>query len=382
MARDYSAFAALAAVGSAGLAIGLSFPLMSLNLDDWGVDAAGIGAFTLAAAISTVVATPFVPPLLARLPVRVVIGGALAVIAAAYLINNVVREIPVWFATRFAAGMAYSFLFVSAEAWILERTKPERRGFILGLFAAVFAGAMASGGLLIGIFGHRGSEPFLIGAAIPLLGLLAMALPGPSLTAPEGSSGSPRALLSRIKAAPIVMLAPLAMGAIETAKYNLIPIYARRVGFSDDMPGLMIAAAGIGVLVLQPLMGALGDKLGAPRTLMICSALGAALPLAIAGIGAQPQAALVLIFFYSGVVTGLYTIGLTAMAKVFRGGELAAGNAAFALCYGVGQLVGPGLAGFSFGAAGPAGFMMTLAAFSMIYLAFLTVHTLRRPSEP
>lgn len=375
-------FAALGAVGCGGAAIGLSFPLMSLNLDDWGVSEAGIGLFTLAAAISTVLATPLTPPVLARMPVRVVLGAALVVIAAFFLVANLVRDLAVWGVLRFCAGAAFSFLFVSAEAWVIERTPAHRRGFVLGLFAATFAGAMALGGSLVSIFGYSGPWAFYAGALVACLGLAALLAPGPGLTAPEGEASKPAALLARIRNAPVVMLAPFAMGAIETAKYNLIPIYARRVGHEDAVATQMITAAGIGVLVLQPAIGALGDRIGAKATLALCACAGIALPFAILAAGAAAVPALAMVFLYSGVITGLYTVGLIWLGRVYAGGELAAANAAFALCYGVGQLIGPAAAGAAFSGAGPAGFMMALAAFAGVYLAFLAAFTLRPARSP
>jgi MFS family permease len=373
--------AALGAVACGGAAIGLSFPLMSLNLNDWGVDPAGIGLFTLAAAISTITATPFVPPILARLPVRWVLATALITIAAMFLLSNLVREVWAWAVFRFCAGAAYSFLFVAAEAWVLERTPAQRRGFVLGAFAATFAGAMALGGVIVAQVGHAGPWAFYAGAAIAGAGLLALAAPGPGLTAPEGAAGRPSALVARIVAAPIVMLAPLAMGAIETAKYNLIPIYARSLGMGDAIAAQMITAAGIGVLMLQPLVGALGDKLGPRRTLGLCALAGIGLPLGLAAVGAAPLPALGLVFLYSGLVTGLYTVGLIWLGNSFTGGDLAAGNAAYALCYGVGQMIGPAIAGAAFSLGGPIGFMTALAGFSGLYLAAMVIFALRARSR-
>lgn len=367
-AFDATVIAALCVVACAGAAIGLSFPLMSLNLDDWGLSPDQIGVFTLAAAGATILATPLAPPILARFPVRVVLGVSLAIVACVFLALNLVRDVGAWFALRGTASFAYAVLFVSAEAWVLERAPPERRGLVLGIFASTFAGAMALGGVVIKFLGHSGPEPFFAGAAVALLGIVAMALPGPGLTAPEGEAGKPQALLARIRTAPILMLAPLAMGAIETAKYNLIPIYARRAGLGDDIAALMITASGVGVLLFQPLIGALADRLGPRRTLALCASAGVILPLGVALAANAAIPALILVFLFSGLVTGLYTVGLIWMARFFTGGELAAANAAFALCYGFGQLAGPAVAGVAFNAGGPWGFMACLAGFAALYL--------------
>jgi predicted MFS family arabinose efflux permease len=370
-ARDFGILIALGCVACGGAAIGLAFPLLAYNLDDWGVSEAGIGLFTLASAVSTVIATPFIPPLLGRFSIRTVLATALMLIALAFSGYLVVQTVPAWFGFRFMAGVAFSLLFVSCEAWALDRAPPDKRGLVMGMFASTFAGAMALGGTVVAFVGYTGVAPFAVGGLIAMLGLFLLLLPGRAPPPPEGESASPKALWERMKTAPIVMAAPLAMGAIETAKYNLIPIYARRIGFADEVGAAMITAAGLGVLVMQPLLGLLADRFGVKRSLAFCALTGMILPLVIAGMGAAEGPALMAVFAYSGLVTGLYTIGIVWLGRRFAGADLAAGNAAFALCYGLGQMLGPAGAGATFTAFGPVGFMAGLAAIAGLYLAIL-----------
>jgi predicted MFS family arabinose efflux permease len=124
-------------------------------------------------------------------------------------------------------------------------------------------------------------------------------------------------------------------------------------------------------------LGILADRIGVRPSLALCAAAGAAAPLAIAAVGAQAGWAFGLVFLYSGLVTGLYTVGIVWLARRFVGAELAAGNAAFALCYGVGQIIGPAGAGAAFGAFGPIGLMAGLAAMSGLYLAALMASSAR-----
>jgi len=369
--RDFAIPIALGCVACGGAAIGLAFPLLAYNLDDWGVSEAGIGLFTLASAFSTVVATPFIPALLARFSIRTVLAAALSMAALAFMGYFAFQSPSAWFGFRFLAGVALSMLFVSCEAWALDRASPAKRGLVMGLFASTFAGAMALGGGIVALVGYDGFAPFAIGSLISLAGLFLLTLPGRTPPSPEGASASPKALWARIKAAPLVMAAPFAMGAIETAKYNLIPIYARRVGFPDELGAAMITAAGLGVLMLQPLLGLMADRFGVKRSLAFCAAAGAVLPLLIAGFGTAEGPVLAGVFAYSGLVTGLYTIGIVWLARRFSGATLASGNAAFALCYGLGQMLGPAGAGAAFTAFGPIGFMAGLSAVAALYLALL-----------
>lgn len=346
------------------LQLGVSFPLLALTLDDWGVSEAGIGLFTLAAAISTILAAPVVPRILSKIGVRTALAAACLTVALCALAHFLVRDLAVWFALRMATGFAFGVVFIAGEAWILDRVQERRRGLFLGLYATCLAGGLSLGATAVGFFGHASPWAYASYGALGLLGACAVLLPGPGLSAPDQEGARARALLSRIGVAPLTMLAPLAMGAIETAKYNLLPVYGRRVGLPDDASAYLVTAAGLGVLCCQLPLGALADRIGAGRVLVGCAMFGAAAPAAIWAAGDNPMAAYAAVFAFSGIVTGLYTIGLIRLARAFAGPALAAANAAYGLSYGVGQLIGPAVAGAAFTAFGTAGFLAALGVFS------------------
>ncbi|MBI1188702.1 MAG: MFS transporter [Alphaproteobacteria bacterium] len=367
-ARGFSLVAAIGATAFSAAAFGVQMPLVSLTLDDWGLTAAEIGVFTLAATASTLVMTPLVPMMLAQVSVRLAMGGACAAMAACFALFDALRSIEAWFVLRLFMGLALTVIFIAGEAWILERKPARGGGFVLGVYASTLAGAIALGGFVVAWLGHAGAPVIWAGAGLAFIALLPLALPGPGLTAPDAESARPAALLRRIGAAPIIMLAPLAMGAIETAAYTLLPVYARRIGFDDQIAAYTIAACGLGNLLLQPAIGWAADRVGARATLLACALAGAVLPATIAFAGGAASTFLALIFVYSGLVTGLYTIGLLSLSARFSGRELASANAAYALAYGIGGVIGPAAAGAAFSGAGPVGFMAALAAMAGGYL--------------
>lgn len=376
MTREWSLVAAIATTAFAAAAFGVQMPLVTLTLDDWGLSEAEIGMFTLAASLSTLAATPLVPVLLGRISVRMALAAACVAMALSYLALDAVRSLEAWFVIRLVMGAALTVMFVSGEAWILERKPENGGGVVLGIYASTLAGAIALGGFIVGILGHRGQDVIWAAAALALLAILPLLLPGRGLTAPEGDAARPSALMSRLRAAPVIMLAPFAMGALETAAYTLLPVYARRIGFDDQIAAYTIAACGLGNLLLQPFVGWVADRLGARTTLLLCAFAGAALPFGIAAANGTEAGLLGLIFVYSGLVTGLYTIGLLALSARFTGPELAAANAAYALAYGLGAVLGPAVAGAAFSGGGPGGFIASLAAMAAAY--FLAVAMTRR----
>ncbi len=369
--------APIIAAGIAGLTLGFVFPLNSLTLDDWGVSRTAIGVQTMAAALATLAATPIVPWLLHRIGTRALLGVGFVMGAGAFAAYGLLTGYEAWFAIRFVHGVAFTFLFVASEAWILERAPPERRGLALGLYATAFAGMAGVGGIIIGIVGHTGPWPFVIGAAASGIGLLGLLAPGPGASPPPRGSASPIALWRRIAAAPFVFLAPLIMGAIETSKYNFIPLVARAAGHSDQIASFTIMAAGFGAALLQLPVGALADRIGARPTLMLCAGAGVIAPLLLGVVAHSPAGLLGAVLIYTGLVTGLYTVGLVLVAERFSGGLIASANAAFAIAYGSGQLAGPALAGVAMDQWGAGGLLATLAVLAGLYLAALSVQALR-----
>lgn len=382
MRQSHSEVAALAAAivaaGVAGLTLGFVFPLNSLTLDDWGVSRTAIGVQTMAAAFATLAATPFVPWLIRKIGVRGLLALGFVMGAGAFGAYATFKSYEAWFAIRFVHGVAFTFLFVASESWILERAPPTRRGLVLGLYATSFAGMAGLGGVIVGLVGHTGLAPFAIGAGASLLGLMVLFAPGSPASRPESEATGLGALFARVGAAPFIFLAPLVMGAIETTKYNFIPLVARDAGHSDQIAAFTIMAAGFGAALLQLPIGALADRIGAKRTLALCALAGVVAPLALTALAGSVAGLLGTVLLYTGLVTGLYTVGLVLVGQRFVGGLIASANAGYAICYGLGQLAGPAIAGIAMDQAGSSGLLWAVAAFAGFYLCALVLQGLRR----
>jgi MFS family permease len=122
------------------------------------VSPGGVALFAFGSAIATIAVTPFVPGVLARFGARRALAYSLCIVACVFLLYRALPSYEMWFGLRALASLAFCILFVACEGWALERAAPERRGFVMGLFASVFAGAMALGGGMVTLFGHRALE--------------------------------------------------------------------------------------------------------------------------------------------------------------------------------------------------------------------------------
>jgi MFS family permease len=362
---------------SAATGFGLAAPLFALNLDDLGVREDLVGLIVTIVGVAGIVSTPLVPWLMSRLSVKVVLGGAALSTACAFIAFSQAGEsVWAWAAIRFWFSCSLTVMFVTAEAWLLELAPTVRRGQWMGYYAASFAGGFGVGGAIAAWLGHTGPWPFVAGAIAALVALPLLLVPSPGATRPEGEAARPAALIARIRAAPFLFIPPIAMGAIETAAFNLFPIWARREGLEDAVGPLMITAAAAGNVLLQTPLGMLADRIGRERVLLLVSIVGIFGPLALMN---APGLMWVYAtcFVWSGCVTGLYTMGLVGLGQTFDTRALAAANAAFAACYGIGQFVAPVAGGAAMRAMGPDGLLWVLSAVAVLPLA-TTLYSLSR----
>ncbi len=86
----------------------------------------------------------------------------------------------------------------------------------------------------------------------------------------------------------------------------------------------------------------------------------------------RPLYALAL-FVWGGVIGGLYTVGLAALAEKFHGPKLGDANAAYIMMYALGMMAGPPALGLGLDLASPHGLFDALALFFAAYLLLVVI---------
>jgi MFS family permease len=369
LGRTRSLCAAILCAAMAGCGFGLLMPLVALNLEAMTGSAAVVGLNAAAAAISTIVATPLIPPLLARTPPRITIAACAALTGLGILIFPFLPDVIVWFVLRFVVGLAVTVIFVASETWINQLAKPESRAGLLAVYATVLSGGFGSGGILLAVLGSQGFAPWIAGGAIFLLGAVPILfLRGPDLVAPNRADSGPLALWNAGRLAPVAILAGFVFGALETGIFALVPVYAERLGFTETVVGLLVAVGALGAIAMQIPIGRFADRAGRLVTLRLIAGAAVVLAILIAVAGARLWALYPMIFLYVGVASAFYTVGLALIGERVRPGQLASANAAFIFAYGLGSLAGPVSAGAAMDAFNPWGLLMAFALFAAFYL--------------
>ncbi|BCH65694.1 ABC transporter permease [Agrobacterium vitis] len=362
-----SLIAAVSSISAVGIAIGLGLPLLSIILEKRGIPSTLIGLNSAMAGVAAMIAAPITTRLAHRVGVAQTMIWAVLLAALSSLGFYYAEVFWMWFPLRLVFHGATTTLFILSEFWINAAAPPSRRGLVLGIYATVLSVGFAAGPLLFSIVGSEGVLPFAIGAVAILMAAV------PIFVARNESPAldeKPEMHFFRyIFLVPTATAAVFVFGAVEVGGLSLMPVYATRIGFTEAQSALLLTVMGVGNMVFQIPLGMLSDKLRDRRLLLgALATVGLIGSLLLPLISHSWMAMAVILLFWGGCVSGLYTIGLSHLGSRLTGSDLAAANAAFVFCYAVGTVAGPQVVGAAIDMGGNAGFAWSIAGFFALYV--------------
>jgi MFS family permease len=375
--RALSLGAVYACIFANGVGMGLSLPLLSLILERNGISGPVNGANAAFGAAAMLAFTPFIPALAARIGTARFLIICYVVAAASLIGFRATTDLVLWFVLRFTLNCALQGLFLVSEVWINQIATDAVRGRLVAIYASLVSAGFALGPVIIQFLGTTGWEPFVAGAAMIMVALLPLLI-AQRLVPPVEHAG-PRAMFGFVFRSPSAAAAGLAYGAIEICLASFLTVYAVRLGSPERDATLLLTAWGLGNMILQPPIGWLADKRDRRQVMLLCglvALIGAAL---LPVTQAAGWLGLLLAFVWGGCIAGLYSVGLAHLGSNFRGSDLAAANAAFAILYAIGTLIGPGLGGIGIDVWNPHGLAVVVGLISAIFLGLVGHRTVTLP---
>lgn len=359
----------IATVTVFALAQGLTYPLLSFILERQGTPSGLIGLSAAMTPLGFIISAPIIPALVRR------IGGArLAVLCSAFAALTLTaiaftQDVWAWMPLRFLLGFFANPLYVISETWLLSITPAARRGRILGLYSSVVSGGFAIGPLSLGLVGTQGWPPFMVGiAAFLLCGLIVLAVVPrlPNMPA-EGEATSVGGFFAL---APLLLFAVFSAAAFEQILLSLFAVYGAALGSAEERIASLITCFVAGNAVLQILLGRLAERFGSARTMLLCALASLAgcllLPFIFGSWLIWP-----IFLAWGGFSFGIYTMALIQLGERFTGQALIAGNAAFALVWGIGGIVGSPVTGLTMQLIGHQGLPVSLGLLCCVLAVFL-----------
>lgn len=373
----WGAVAAIATISAVGVAVGLSFPLLSFLMEQRGYSTTIIGANTAMAGIASMVTVPFVNPVARRIGVVPTLVLS-ALISATSLIGFMLfPSLAAWFLLRISFHGAITASFILSEYWINVSAPEKRRGLVLGIYGSVLSLGFATGPALLAGLGTKGSLPFITGAMIILASTIPAVIAHRHQPRTEAEPMS-NSVARYIWLVPLATAAAFVFGAVEQAGLALFPVYGARNGYDETQVSLLLMVLAFGNVALQLPLGLISDRLSDRRWLLFACALVGTIGVAILPFAMNHTWLLIGgMFVWGGVTTGMYTVGLAHLGSRLKGADLAQANAAFILCYAIGMVIGPQIAGISMDIWDPHGFAVALSGMFAAYLVLVIVR--RRP---
>jgi MFS family permease len=162
--------------------------------------------------------------------------------------------------------------------------------------------------------------------------------------------------------------------AFEQSVFSLLPVYGLSYGLGEAEMSALLAVLIAGNIALQAPLGMAAEH-WTVRSVLVACALVTSLGCALLPFLIDTPLVWPLVFLWGALSFGIYTLALVELGGRFSGSMLIAGNAAFALLWGVGGIAGPPATGGLMDWMGPQGLPIVLG---LMYLALAAIRLLRR----
>ncbi|BBD38510.1 MULTISPECIES: MFS transporter [Aminobacter] len=357
-----------AALAMFGAAQGLSYPLFSLLMQKQGMPPAMIGLSAAMMPLGLIASAAFVPWAVRLVGARNLAVGCSIAAAICFLLIGYLQDWFAWFVLRFMIGVVINPLYILGEVWALSMAPPSRRGRVMGVFNTLMGVGYASGPLVLTFVGTAGWTPFVI-AIVGFLACATVLRILSDLSGFEDDGQSKGGVLGFAALAPALLFAVLVSAANQQSTYSLLPVFGAGHGLPEAMLAAMLTALSMGNILLQIPLGLMAERVGGRAMILFCAAVTAIcavlLPLLI-----ETRLIWPVLVVMGAVGYGVYTMALVELGNRFNGSVLVAGNAAFALMWGMGGIVGPPSSGLVMQTFGPIGLPAVLASLNVTLLAF------------
>jgi MFS family permease len=368
--------AAISSVTVFGFGISVGGPLLSLILEARGTDATLTGLNAASTFLGVILGPWLTPTAVRRLGIRRLLLICLVLNIAIFQLMRVFDSIAAWFVLRAALGLTGSTIFATTEAWINLLASDQGRGRVIGFYIAALSAGFALGPLMLSITGIEGRLPFLAAsgiAAVAVIPLLGVGDHAQRLGREPSVS-----VLGHFAKAPFILFTTALAGFYEQTTLSLLPVWGRRIGLDTSLAAATLTSVYVGAIALQLPLGWLSDHMRRLSVLRLCAAagvIGAGLLIIVDGAILPLYAVL---FFWGGIVTGVYPVALGMAGERFTGADLVSVNAAIIMSYGLGALIGPALGGAAMDLCNPEG----LPALLLVLFAVFLAATLLRKDRP
>lgn len=348
------------------LGIGLLGTLLALRARAEGYSLVMTGVIMSSYFIGYIIGSFICPSVIKRIGHIRAFSALSAIISAVILAHVLLLNPIVWMFLRIITGICMIGIFMAVESWFNVLSPNQFRGRIFALYMTVVLFALAIGQYLILIDDVRNFTLFAVAAMFMSLGLTPIALT--QVRQPEPAPIANMALKDMFAISGLGLIGALVSGLVAGAFWGMGPLFAVRVGFSENGVAVFMSVFILGGALLQWPIGGLSDRIDRRQVLLAVAVVGLILSLANFFLATLSHEALLIIcFFCGGAFFSIYSLSVAHFNDHIQLSDALKASRGLLLVYGTGSAVSPFLAGTFMDSFGVGSFFLYCA------LAFLAL---------
>jgi MFS family permease len=322
------------------------------------------------------------PNILARVGHIRVFAAMTAAASAAPLFHGLWPDAWLWWALRFVTGYCFAVLYVVIESWLNEQATNETRGTVFSAYTLITLTVMAAGQQLLNLYDPGLMALFALASALVSVAALPVVLSArPSPNQPEHKI---RLNLRRLFiVSPAGALGCLAAGLTTGAFWALAPVFVVSSSADYSLAAWFMTAAVLGGALGQWPLGFWSDHVDRRWVVGFASLLAMAIGV-VMGLSSGIESRLNLLLLsaaWGAVAFPVYSISVAHANDNAGPDEYIMISSALLLMYGMGAILGPFVAPGVMRIFGPGGLYLFTAAIHLMFLSYIMVRFIRRPSE-
>ena len=323
--------------------IGTVTPLLSLSLEQQGVEPARIGVVVSASWLAILLLYTWVPRLLAHLGL-VKTNLLSAVLTVAALIGmTFTTQLALIFALNFVLGIGLILRWIACDTWIVTVASKDQRGRAIGIHETLMGLGIALGPLLLVVFGVGSTAPYYACAVIVVISsALALTLTDHD-TQPQTPTEKRHGKVFSV--IPTALCGAFIAGYAETSSVSFLAGYSLAAGYLLTAATLLISVFGAGGTVLQLPIGWMADRSSYRAGQLACGLVLLAGTLAIPLSQPFPWLATVVVFLWGGAIGGMNTLAVIEAGDRVGEQQVSTAMTAVAMFYTLGSVIGPVVTG-------------------------------------
>lgn len=349
--------------------IGTVTPLLSLSLEQQGVEPARIGVIVSASWLAILLFYKWVPRLLAHLGLVKTNFLSAALTIAALIGMTLTTHLVLIFSLSFLLGIGLILRWIACDTWIVAVASKDERGRAIGVHETLMGLGIAVGPLLLVVFGVGNAAPYYVCAVIVLMsGALALTLKDHD-TQPQIPAEKRHGKLFSI--IPTALCGAFIAGFSETSSVSFLAGYSLSAGYMLTAATLLISVFGIGGTVLQLPIGWLADRSSCTFGQLVCGSILLLGTLAIPLSQPFPWLAAIIVFLWGGAIGGMNTLAVIEAGDRVGEHQVSTAMTAIAMFYTLGSVLGPIATGATVSCISEHGLMISVGTVGVLFIAVL-----------